>query len=553
MKKLTLSSIVFLFAIIVISLSAQEHSDHQHEHTDSNQHENAVVSEVVSAEASSAKYEVLVRFTPVKPGEELSMTLFLSDVNTNRPIDSAAIQLVLPADQGHTFEVERESAGTYHIHTIMPDKKSSDLDVSISAPGGHDLLRVSGIDFSISDNGPEEEKKSFSWWKVLAGAGLLLAGIFVGRWSKKTDRKGAILMVMIFLSLPLYEITPANAHEGEEHGPKKKGENHSSVFMVAKESQFLMNVLTERIQGNGFINSRRLYGTIIPTSNGEAVITSHQAGKTVSVYVTVGQRVKQGDVLLTIDRLNDAATDIGLIAEKNRLETEHEVAKKEYDRLKSIEDIVARKQLEESKARLETARANLEIYSSKRLVELKSPIDGVVGAFTLAPGSAITADETLMTIINTGKVYLEAQAYENDIETVRHAEKFLVRCTDNNHSSEKVTLISLGQKFNSSNQSQQVLFELDNSEGTFKLGEFVNLYAFAGSAENVIAVPGSAITELEGRAVVFVKNAAEQFTIRYISPGADNGTYMVVLSGLEAGERVVVDGTYQVKLIYLNQ
>jgi multidrug efflux pump subunit AcrA (membrane-fusion protein) len=98
-----------------------------------------------------------------------------------------------------------------------------------------------------------------------------------------------------------------------------------------------------------------------------------------------------------------------------------------------------------------------------------------------------------------------------------------------------------------------MIFEMENPHGDFKIGEFVNVRVFAPRQSREIALPNSAISEINGRPVVFTKNSAEAYSVSYVTTGQNNGTHTVINKGIEEGERVVVNGTYQMKMIYLNQ
>jgi hypothetical protein len=117
----------------------------------------------------------------------------------------------------------------------------------------------------------------------------------------------------------------------------------------------------------------------------------------------------------------------------------------------------------------------------------------------------------------------------------------------------EVKLESMGQRLNPVNQSQQVIFSVSNSDGALRIGESVSVFVYENTTSGNHYVPNSALNEINGKPVVFVKESAEQFRIVYVSAGRDNGVYTEILGGLEEGEKVVTAGTYQVKMIFLNQ
>ena len=94
---------------------------------------------------------------------------------------------------------------------------------------------------------------------------------------------------------------------------------------------------------------------------------------------------------------------------------------------------------------------------------------------------------------------------------------------------------------------------MDNAGGAFKIGEFVTVRVQSANGTRGLSVPNSAISELNGKPVVFIKDAPEVVSVAYVTLGADNGSRTQIVTGAEADERVIVSGTYQAKMIYLNQ
>ena len=265
--------------------------------------------------------------------------------------------------------------------------------------------------------------------------------------------------------------------------------------------------------------------------------------------------MKQGQQLAIIEQNIDAAAQVNLLAEKNNIDAEFEAAKKEYDRIQTIKDIASKKEVAESEARYQKASENKKLFNSSggKTIILKSPIDGFIGNFTFSIGSTINANEVIFTITNLSKVYVEAQVFDKDAEKVNEGVKYSVVCTNDNHKTAEVKLLTLGQSINPTNQSQRVLFEMENKDGEFKIGEFVNINVFASQSQKKIAVPNSAISQINGKSIIFVKDYAEQYSLVYVSLGEDNGSYTVINKGIEEGERIVTNGTYQLKMMYLNQ
>jgi hypothetical protein len=117
----------------------------------------------------------------------------------------------------------------------------------------------------------------------------------------------------------------------------------------------------------------------------------------------------------------------------------------------------------------------------------------------------------------------------------------------------KVNVISTAQQVNTENQSQVVLFEVMNANGRFKIGENLNVRIYSSDYTKQIIIPDAAIADVNGKPAVFIKDKAEQYSISYVNKGTSSGKLVNIVKGVEDGERVVTNGVYQMKTIFLNQ
>lgn len=521
-----------------------------------------------SSEVTSELYELLVKYAPLQPGKESILKLFISEYNSNIPVDSAVLQIAVAANPGIKLTVQKIAKGVYEIKGIFPEKKSYNLTVNINAASGPDLLLVNNIAvgkvLEVADDG--HEAIAAPWYKsnwFFGIAGILLGLIIMFFVMRKTNKKVAALFLMVLCLLPAAVSNTAAAHDGEDHGKGgAAGGTLANTFTVEKETQFLFNIGTQKIQTGNFNQSTQVLGTVIPSPQGMAVIQSPQAGKIISLRVTVGQRVGAGQVLAVIEQQVDAGTQINILSEKNRVDAEYNAAKAQYERLKAIEDIAAKKDVTEAKARYETALKNRQLFTanagknagSTKIISLTAPISGVVGAFNYSIGAVVNTGETLFDITNLEKVLVETQVFANDAGHLKAVEKITATSTaPNDTTAYRLKLVSTAQSVNNSNQSQKVIFEIVNSKSQFKIGENINVNIFSKNISTQLIVPAAAIAEVNGKPAVFIKDKAEQYSISYINKGTSNQNFTTILKGVEEGERLVTEGVYQMKTIYLNQ
>jgi RND family efflux transporter MFP subunit len=301
-------------------------------------------------------------------------------------------------------------------------------------------------------------------------------------------------------------------------------------------------------------------GTVTAAPQGRAVIQTPQTGKIVSLRVTPGQTVSKGQVLATIEQQVDTGTQIDIISPRNTLNAEVKAAKAQYDRLKSIEDIAAKKDVTEAKARYEAAVQNLQLFNvnigrnmaSTKMVPLTSPISGVIGTFNYAIGAVVNSGETLFEVTNLNKIYVEAQVFASEIDEINKANRF-VAFSNYDTATYSLRMVSTAQVVNEENQSQRVVFEILNPQGKFKIGENVRMLRYGSNRIEQLVIPTASIIDVNGKPAVFIKDKAEQYSISFIQKGESNAIYTAINKGVEGGERVVTENVYQMKMIYLGQ
>ncbi len=518
-----------------------------------------------SSESASDKYELLVKYNPIIPGKEATLKLFASEFNTNKPIDSANIQVTVTGNPAIKVTVSKTDKGVYELKIIFPEKKVYNLIVNINSNAGADLLQLNNIEAGKELEVAEAIEETHTHWYssnwFFGVMGLLIGFIVMYFVNKSRNRKITTAVIILCCLLPTATFNSVAAHGGEDHGDgAAKTGGSSTTFIVEKETQFLFNILTQKIGTGDFNESSVLLGTITAAPQGRAVIQSPQAGKIVSLRVTPGQKVGRGQVVAVIEQQVDAGTQIDILSQSNTVNAEYEAAKAQYERLKAIEDIAAKKDITEAKARYESARKNKALFDantgrntgSTKAITLTSPVSGVVGTFNYAIGAVVSGGETLFEITNLDQVFVEAQVFTEDVIKMKSAISFTT-LSNTDSTAYQLKLVSTAQSVNTGNQSQKVLFELVNPKAQFKIGENVNVRMTGNNVVRQVVIPNEAITEVNGKPAIFIKDKAEQYSISFVVKGQNNDTYTVVSKGTEDGERVVTANVYQMKMMYLNQ
>ncbi|MCU0340710.1 MAG: efflux RND transporter periplasmic adaptor subunit [Spirosomaceae bacterium] len=551
----------------------------QHTHADGTVHDDAAhgdhepAAEAIKmkkSEAISERYELVLKYEHLHADEAGKLMLYVADPVTNRPISNAKINLTASLDSKAKFDIKPKEAGIYEVNSLFSKERTFALTAKIDGINGPDLMMLKGVlvGHDESEHSHEGEETATAWYQnpyVLGIGGLALGMLLMFLLMRVRNRKLMIVLLLGGSLLPTAHYQPSQAQDdGHDHGGvgKQTATTMSDEFEVPKETQFLFEILTAKVETGNFRETTQLYGTVIPASTGMAVVQTPQIGRIVSLNARVGQRIGKGQTLAVLEQTIDAGTQVNLQAERNNLEAELLAAQKEFDRLKKIEDIAAKRDLSEAEARLSKAQENLKVLNNiakngkgnSRLVALTAPIAGVVAPFAVAIGSTVGIGETLFTITNLSKVYVEAQVFDQDADKVRTGVGFEVECQRDveKHQSNRVRLLSTAQMVNA-NQSQKMLFEVDNPDGAFKIGEYVTVRVKTAQDARTLALPNAAFNQINGKPCVFVKETPERFRVEYVATGHNNGSETTILNGLESNEKVVISSAYQLKMIFLNQ
>ena len=550
------------------SLWAQD--EHTHSHSEESMENAHLTTGVFAVYAETQRYELTLKHDRIEPGHEAEMTLYVADFVTNRPLANVELKVAVQDHPDIAITTEPHEPGVYHLHGAFPKTAAYALNININtSENGPDLLQINPVEIGKDPPQPEtaaagevHEHGQRQWW--IYGL-MLLAGLGLGLLFRRRPKAAVSIIIVLLVHTMMQNAT---AHEGHDHENEKatSGGNH---VLIPKETQFLFDIRTQRIEPGDFTPAIKLYGTIIPAPGQFANIITPQAGKITSLRVAPGQQVKKGQVLAVIQPTAPLSDRVGVVAETGRLKTdiqnaraEKTAAEREVNRLRSIEDIAAKKDVQAAEARYAAATANLEslqaiasntVIASNGSITLQSPVAGTVGPFSMSQGTDVLEGTSLFNVTSLDEVYIEAQMYDRDASGVHTASQYRVIGADGRSTSEEVSYISAALEINPTNQSQKVIFRLNNPKGDFKIGEFVTLQVYLGKSAKTMFVPNSALSEINGKPVIFIKENPESYTTRYISIGEDNGSHTIVLKGVDERERYVTEGTYQVKMMMLNQ
>ena len=280
---------------------------------------------------------------------------------------------------------------------------------------------------------------------------------------------------------------------------------------------------------------------------------------------TDGKRVHKGDLLYVIDRRPFAAqvsqakaslaqAEANLVNAKQNLDrngrliAEKAVSQADYDSA-FAQERAGTALVEAQAALLRNAELNLEFTT------VRAPRDGFMARSEVKPGALITAQQTLMTTLySTDPMWVYFSISEDRLLELRKAPRtpdkatpFHITLADGTVYDMPGRLDFVDAAIDQKSGTLQVRLSVPNPDRLLRPGLFVRVAVPVFDTTEAICIPQQAVQELQGTKSVFVVGADGKAQARQIVATRRLGNEWVVAKGLDAGERVVVEGTGKVR------
>jgi RND family efflux transporter MFP subunit len=293
-----------------------------------------------------------------------------------------------------------------------------------------------------------------------------------------------------------------------------------------------------------------------------ATLSAQVVGRVNAVLVHEGDTVRTGQVLVRIDN-TQARADVdqaqsSVSAAQHQLEaakSQAELAASTLQRYQMLRqqksvspqefDEVSRRS-EETSAQLASAQANLDaqkaLASSASVLAgystITAPFAGVVTARHVDPGALAAPGVPLVDIDRTGALQLAVTVDESLLSRLQLGSALTVNVPSAGPDPVTARIAQIVPAADASSHSFLVKLDLPNSSH-FKAGMY-GTASLGGGTRSAILAPESAIVAHGSIRSVWVVDSRHLASLRYVSLGSPMGSDIEVLSGLSAGEQVVL-------------
>ena len=344
------------------------------------------------------------------------------------------------------------------------------------------------------------------------------------------------------------------------------------------------------------------YGSTLK-ANSEVTVAPKISGKIATMNVEVGQQVKKGDVLFTLDSaelqaqykqaqgaLSLAEANLTLTSDSEfkqqliQVKSNQSLAQNTYNDAKSAFDKVkilyeaeastkqdlddAQSKLNSAETQLNSANDNLNLLNNKvgsqtaavaesqveqaqGAVDLaqaqldnavvKSPIDGVVSERDADAGEIVSSSKSVITIADNSSFIGEINISDKDLSGIEVGENVEVKVNSLQDKNFEGVIDNISPTADSKTQLYNVKVKLAKDDSSLKSGMVLKILLPNQKKDNIPALPNNAIIVNNG--IQYVYEAVDDTVKRIpVSVGISDGKYTEITSGIELGDNIIIEG-----------
>ena len=528
-----------LLALLLMTGAAAAHEGHQH--TD----DSKTISQLAATprlEATSGPLELVAL---LRQGE---LVIYLDEVETNTPITTASMVVETPAGS-----VDAEARdGIYRLTAPWAQTGSHSLIFTVTVGNRTEIL--SGT-LTIT---PRASEKNLSWsFQSVAGSNApslgiavvaFAAGIAIALWTRRRKATAlALSATLLFVGTP----DEMSAHEGHDHASESTALLPGSdvaqrlsdgTLFVPKPAQRILAIRTSLTQSSTHARTLDLPGRIIPDPNASGFVQASVSGRLSPPeggFPKLGTQVRAGDVLALVTPPFQAIDVSDMRQKAGELDQQIDIVARRVTRYEALaktgvvnkvaldDAVVELNSLRERRASLDKTRGEPE-----RLV---APVSGVIAASNAVSGQIAETNAIVFQIVDPARLWVEALTF-----TLVPDDQSATALTGEGR---RLALSFQGAGLTDRSQAIPVHFAIEGNEKGLRVGQLVTVLAATGEKLQGLALPRTSVLRASnGQTIIFEHTAAERFAPHMVRVQPLDADRVLVLDGIAAGKRVVVQG-----------
>jgi cobalt-zinc-cadmium efflux system membrane fusion protein len=380
----------------------------------------------------------------------------------------------------------------------------------------------------------------------------------VNRIGSRSSIAGAVCCAALAAALALAGCGAPEEQAGKMTSFSAADANGPSLFTVTPEEMSHVQVYT--VTQAPLVRMLRLSGAVAYNGFETTPVISQVSGPVSRVLVVPGEHVRAGQPLLYVaspdySQLRSSylkARDAFRLADLNNRRAQDLYAHKAISQ-RDLE--VAQSDRDQAEADLQASEQALHVLgvsNPEKLVTdapspeipVLAPVAGEVVDRLVAPGQLMQAGGTqCFTVSNMSTVWVLANIYQNDLAYVHVGDPVTVE-TDAYPGVVRGRISYLAPALDPATRTLQARIVASNPGERLKKDMFVTVNVRASTISNALTVPDSAVLrDSENMPFVYVLSANNQAARRPVTIGESQGGKTQILTGLQAGDRIIGDGS----------
>ncbi len=299
-----------------------------------------------------------------------------------------------------------------------------------------------------------------------------------------------------------------------------------------------------------------------PDASRVATVGPRVVGRISNVAVNVGDRVRQGALLATVESPDVAAA----LADAASARTAEQVTRQNFTRERALFEhgISSQHDVQSAEAELARATAAREIAEGRlaalnltadapltNRLPVTSPIGGSVVERGAVVGAPVSPSDVLFRIVDLSSLWLVVSVPETQLREIRRGQTIKVAVDALPDTPVEGRLSVIADTVRPDTRTVDVRVIVPNSDGRLKLGMFararINTAATADRGRAAVTIASEAVQRLEGSTVVFLQTGEREFTVRRVVLGDPVGDRVIVIDGVKPGDVIVTRGAFILK------
>lgn len=367
-------------------------------------------------------------------------------------------------------------------------------------------------------------------------------------------------------------------HESQEPETVESEEQEHQDMHLSPQQQKEWGIVVGSAASQDVSSQVKLPGVLTLNQNRTAHISSLIGGNVASLSVDLGDRVRKGQVLLTINSPDFAQAQADFLQTVAKLN----LSRKEYERAKLLlkekaleEREFLRREAEYEKLSTEVGGLGAILHSygmdheqtdelikkcasrspeddlcdlANPYLPVPSPLSGTIIFRDIIVGEHVEPNKVLFTASDLNTLWALLDAYEKDLPFISKDSQ--VTILSSLHPDRKFTgkITHISDTIDEKLRTIKIRVEVKNDKGMLKPNMYIQgMVKNSADGQKNLAVPEEAVQTLDGEKIVFILEEKDVFAVQHVKLGKKIGNRRIIASGLEEGQKIVIKGAFKLK------